>query len=60
MLMLPEPRESAPAMESGCAAAGDCEFGEVVGVVGSGVGVVGSGVAAFACLGVVLGYGREA
>ena len=58
MLMLPEPSESAPAVESGCAEAGDCEFGEVVD--GFSVGVDGSGVGVVACLGAVLGFGAVA
>jgi hypothetical protein len=57
MLMLPEPSESAPAAESGCVEAGDCEFGEVVEGFGVGVGVDGSGVGAVACLGWALGFG---
>ena len=57
MLMLPEPSESAPAAESGCAEAGDCELGEVVEGFGVGVGVVGSGVAAVDFFGSVLGFG---
>ena len=57
MLMLPEPRESAPAAESGWVEAGDCELGEVDSV-GVGVGVdVGTGVIDFACFGAVLGFG---
>ena len=47
--MLPEPSESAPAVESGLGEAGELVLGEVVLVFSFGVGGVGSGVSAFAC-----------
>ncbi len=49
--MLPEPRESAPAAESGCAEAGELVLGEATASFNFGVGGVGSGVVDSACLG---------
>jgi len=57
--MLPEPKESAPAVESGCVEAGELVLGETVVSFGFCVTGVGSGVADSACLGVVLGFGVE-
>ena len=58
--MLPEPRESAPVVESGLSEAGELVLGEVALVFGFGVGGVGSGVSAFACCGRAFGFGVEA
>jgi len=49
--MLPEPRESAPAAESGCAEAGELVLGEAAVSFSFGVGGAGTGVVASACLG---------
>ena len=58
--MSPEPRESAPAAESGCVEAGEFELGDAAEGGGFGVGGVGSGEADLACLGCVLGFGAVA
>ena len=42
--MSPEPRESAPAAESGCVEAGEFELGDAVVSFSFGVGGVGRGV----------------
>jgi len=57
MLMLPEPRESAPVVESGFGVAGELVLGEAG--LGSSFGVdgVGSGVLVAASLGSVLVFG---
>ena len=49
--MLPEPRESAPAVESGCAEAGEFVLGEEVVSFGFCATGVGSGVVDLAWLG---------
>jgi hypothetical protein len=46
MSMFPEPRESAPVVESGFGEAGEFVLGEAVSVFGLGVGRIGSGVSA--------------
>ena len=58
--MLPEPKESAPAVEFGSVEAGELVLGEAVVSFGSCVIGVGSGVVDSARLGVVLGFGVEA
>ena len=58
--MLPEPRESAPVVESGLGEAGELVLGEAVSVFSVGVGGVGSGVSAAACFGRTFGLGVEA
>ena len=58
--MLPEPRESAPVVESGFGVAGELVLGEVVVVCCFGTGGVGSGVLVAASLGSVFGLGVEA
>jgi hypothetical protein len=55
--MFPEPRESAPAVESGWVEAGELVLGEAVESFGFCVGGIGSGVVDSACLGWVLGFG---
>jgi hypothetical protein len=60
MLMLPEPRESAPVVESGFGVAGELVLGEVVLVFNFVVGGVGSGVLVAASWGSVLGLGVDA
>src|ERR1700733_14458540 len=59
MLMLPEPRESAPAVESGCVEAGELALGGAAISFGFGVTGAGSGVVDSVRLGVVLGLGAE-
>ena len=58
--MLPEPRESAPVVESGLGEAGELVLGEAVLVFSFGVGGVGSWVSVFACCGRAFGLGVEA
>jgi len=58
--MLPEPRESAPVVESGLGEAGELLLGEAALVFGFGSGGVGSGASAFACWGRAFGLGVEA
>jgi len=58
--MLPEPRESAPVVESGFGVAGELVLGEVVLVFNFVVGGVGSGVLVAASWGSVLGLGVDA
>jgi hypothetical protein len=58
--MLPEPRESAPAAESGCAETGELVLGEAAASFSFGVGGVGSGVVDSACFGWVLALGMDA
>ena len=58
--MLPEPRESAPVVESGLGEAGELVLGEAVLVFNFGLGGVGSGVLAAACCGRAFGLGVEA
>lgn len=57
--MFPDPSESAPAVESGWAEAGEAVLGEAVGSFGFCVGGDSSGVVDLACLGWVLGFGAE-
>ena len=59
MLMLPEPKESAPAVEFGWVEAGELVLGEEVASSGFCVTGVGSGVVDSGCLGGVLGFGAE-
>ena len=58
--MLPEPRESAPVVESGFGVAGELVLGEAVFVFNFGVSGVGSGVLVAASWGSVLGLGVDA
>ena len=58
--MLPEPRESAPVVESGLGDAGELVLGEAALVLGFGLGGVGRAVSAFACWGKALGLGVAA
>ena len=58
--MLPEPRESAPVVESGFGVAGELVLGEAVLVFNFGVGGVRSGVLVAASWGSVLGLGVDA
>ena len=57
--MSPEPRESAPAAESGCVEAGEFELGDAVVSFRFGVGGVGTEVVDSACFGWALGLGAE-
>jgi len=57
--MLPEPRESAPAVESGWVEAGELVFGEDAASFGFCVGGVGRGVFDSACFGWVLGFATD-
>ena len=57
--MLPEPRESAPAAESGCVEAGELALGEAAASFSFGVDNVGNGVVDSACFGWALGLGAE-
>ena len=57
MLMLPEPRESAPVDESGFEVAGELVLGDAVSIFGVGLGGVGSGVLVAVCFGSVFGFG---
>ncbi len=58
--MLPEPRESAPVVESGSGVAGELVLGEAVVVFCFCVGGVGSGVLDWACWGRAFGLGVAA
>ena len=56
--MLPEPKESAPAVASGFGLAGELVLGEAASFLSAGVG--GVGVLSAACWGWVFGLGVEA